>query len=60
MGVAEIEAWLASKGVSFWADWNINDPERRYLAALWFAKQIGDFQAWQTTVTNQGPNWDVV
>lgn len=41
--VADIEQWLASKGVTLWADWYIEDPVQRHAAAEWFASSIQQF-----------------
>jgi hypothetical protein len=37
--VDDIDAWLASLGVTLWADWFVNEPDRRRLAAQWFADE---------------------
>lgn len=47
--VAEVERWLDSLGVTIWADWNVQDPDRRKGAATWFIKQVHDFLDWCET-----------
>lgn len=34
------EKYLGNLGVSLWGDWEIQNTERRHLAARWLAKQI--------------------
>jgi hypothetical protein len=36
----QIEDWLVQKQITLWADWDISEPDRRALAAEWFAHQI--------------------
>ena len=40
----ELEAlcylYLSEQPATLWADWNIQDPKRRLLAAEWLARQI--------------------
>lgn len=43
--VDEIYYWLGTLGVSLWADWYIESPDRRRLAAEWFHKQMTDVTA---------------
>lgn len=40
--------WLGEKKVAMWCDWYIEDPQRRTLAAKWFAKERADFVKWYT------------
>lgn len=40
--IDEIYEWLGTLGVSLWADWYIESPDRRRLAAEWFHKQMTD------------------
>lgn len=44
--VDEIYEWLGTLGVSLWADWYIESPDRRRLAAEWLQKQIVDSMAY--------------
>lgn len=43
--INEIDAWLKDKGVTLWADWYIEDPVQRRVAATWFANQINEMSA---------------
>lgn len=40
MSVDQIKAWLLSKGVTLWADWDLTQPERLQAAAEWFHSQM--------------------
>jgi len=41
-----IEQWLDTKPYTLWATWDLSQPERKRLAAEWFAKEIVDFNSW--------------
>ena len=41
--VASIDAWLATKPCTLWADWHISQPARRRLAAEWFFAQMNEW-----------------
>jgi hypothetical protein len=43
--VALADAWLASLGVTLWADWDVTDPNRRRKAAEWFVEQYDQLVA---------------
>lgn len=40
--VESIERYLAAKGCTLWADWDISSASRRRVAAEWLAGQIAE------------------
>lgn len=61
MTVELVEAWLASKGVTLWCNWNIQDPVQRRQAAVWFVSQARELTQYNVDQARQsGPEWDVV
>ena len=58
-----IELWLASKGVTLWADWDVTSQDRVQLAAQWFQKQMdeyNDFSNGYWSKYDYSSSWDVV
>lgn len=58
-----IELWLASKGVTLWADWDVTSQDRVQLAAQWFQKQMdeyNDFSNGYWSKYGYSSSWDVV
>ena len=43
----DFDRFLASKGITFWADWTITDPIQRRKAAEWFVKTLAEFKQWE-------------
>lgn len=43
--VEACEAYLDGLGISLWADWEIQNTERRKLAARWLARQVEAVEA---------------
>lgn len=46
--VDEVDDWLSRQPFTKWADWDIKMPNRRRLAAEWFARQYEAFEAYRS------------
>jgi hypothetical protein len=52
--VDEIDDWLSHLPYSKWADWDISSPDRRRLAAEWFAAQREAFESYRAGYHGDG------